>query len=243
MIPIKFVLIILTASVFFTFSPQVESVLVVESNVSNTDEVKKVSTEPKTQISQKDTPDKDVSKQKQSKQGQDKVTWRDNPNGCDMSEQYVAKSDFSCINKPKVNQGSTPQTAPQPPQAPPNGLNERERITYDFYTSRGFTHTATAYLMGTIKQESVFDHTVYGDNGRALGLFQWHPDRRVGMPMTFQGQLQWSVQELQNSYPEILSTLKTSNNRSQVMGAIQGWIRYGHAGRRYEYARQYLSSF
>lgn len=251
MIPIKFAFVTIVSFAFFTFSPQIKSVLTAGNNVDNTNTLKSVSAEQEQPDSQKDTSTKHVSntdkKKKQPSQGQDPVTWRDNPNNCDMSEQYVAKSDFSCIDKPDPNpinnQGSSSQTASQATQRTSVSLGGRERVAYNFYRNRGFTHTATAYLMGTIKQESGFRPNAFGDGGVAYGIYQWHPNRRAGMPDSFRGQLQWSVKELRQEYPSILSTFKTSSNPSKMTSAIYSWIRYGHTGKRYQYARIYLRKF
>ena len=56
-----------------------------------------------------------------------------------------------------------------------------------------------AGVAGNIDIESEFDTKAVGDGGKALGLGQWHPDRRVGMDilnMSFEDQVSYLIEDL-----------------------------------------------
>lgn len=168
---------------------------------------------------------------KQKEVQEPKKTWRDNPNDCDMETQFIREDNLECLDKPVEPK----QVAVQ--------ANSAEQIVRDFYLSQGFTPAATAYLMGTIRQESGFRPNAIGDGGLAHGIFQWHPNRRWDMPNDLLGQLHFSVKEMDRDTPGTVQTLKNSNDPNVVASTIKRWIRYGHAGSRYIFAEQYLGSF
>lgn len=121
---------------------------------------------------------------------------------------------------------------------------QREQQAINYFLSQGFTPTATAYLVGSLKWESGFDPARSGDGGKALGLNQWWPDRRVGMPATFEGQLQWVIKDMQSDSMSkgVLQTMQTSNDAAAVKAAIEQWTRWGVLGDRWVYAEQILSN-
>lgn len=52
---------------------------------------------------------------------------------------------------------------------------------YQFYIGRGYSPPQAAALAGNAMAESRGSTTVTGDAGKALGLFQWHPDRQANL--------------------------------------------------------------
>ena len=82
---------------------------------------------------------------------------------------------------------------------------------FEFFTSRGFSETQSAGIVGNLIAESgrsLPAHGPAGDGGKAKGIAQWHPGRRrifeqvYGKPWqdsTFNDQLQFIVWELSNS--------------------------------------------
>lgn len=52
---------------------------------------------------------------------------------------------------------------------------------YQFFLDRGYSHHATAGILGNIRAESNFNTRDVGDGGRARFLAQWHPDRQAGL--------------------------------------------------------------
>lgn len=52
---------------------------------------------------------------------------------------------------------------------------------YQFYVNKGYSPVQAAALAGNAMAESAGRPTVTGDAGKALGLFQWHPDRQANL--------------------------------------------------------------
>lgn len=69
-----------------------------------------------------------------------------------------------------------PSGTPLPVRLPPNTTG-RDKQAYDYFISQGWTPAQAAALAGNIRGESGFDETQVGDNGDAVGIGQWHPDR------------------------------------------------------------------
>ena len=75
-----------------------------------------------------------------------------------------------------------------------------------------------AAIVGNAQKESFarLDPTAVGDNGSALGVFQWRLDRRENMealgnaPLSREQQMQWFVKELQQ-YPNLINYLNSDN--------------------------------
>lgn len=67
------------------------------------------------------------------------------------------------------------QTARQPaPEA-----QQAIQIGSNILSRRGWSTPAIAGILGNLQAESNFSTTVAGDGGQAIGLAQWHPDRRA----------------------------------------------------------------
>lgn len=56
-----------------------------------------------------------------------------------------------------------------------------QQRAYQYYLSRGYSAPQAAALAGNAMVESSGRTAVLGDKGKALGLFQWHPDRQANL--------------------------------------------------------------
>lgn len=64
-------------------------------------------------------------------------------------------------------------------QGPDSAEQERSaKEGYDQYLAMGATPSIAAAMIAQEKRESGFDSSARGDNGQAMGLYQWHADRR-----------------------------------------------------------------
>lgn len=117
-----------------------------------------------------------------------------------------------------------------------NAPNEKIEYAVDYYLSEGLTVNGTAYLVGSLAWESGLDPNAVGDGGKAKGLNQWWKPRREGMPDTFEGQLEWALDEMERDSPGTLEVLKTANDEDEIKQAIRQWTRWGIQGKRWEYA-------
>ena len=54
-----------------------------------------------------------------------------------------------------------------------------------YFMSQGWTKEQAAGIVGNIQKESMFNYKALGDNGKAFGLAQWHPDRQADFKKAF----------------------------------------------------------
>lgn len=76
-------------------------------------------------------------------------------------------------------------------EEPPPGAKEapadpnRERRAMQFFQDQGWTKEQSAGLVANIKRESEYNPNAVGDNGKAYGIAQWHPDRQADFKKQF----------------------------------------------------------
>lgn len=109
-----------------------------------------------------------------------------------------------------------------------------------FYIDSGMTKTAAAYLVGNLVAESGLDENNVGDGGLALGLAQWHPNRRPDMPADFHGQLKFVLIEMQRQTPSAHSIIFNDPTPSEASYAMKVFEAYGVEGGRGTYANYIL---
>lgn len=111
------------------------------------------------------------------------------------------------------------------------------------------TKEQAAGIAGNIQIESSFDTRAVGDRGQALGIAQWHPDRRVGLDiknMSFEQQVDHLIKELQTEKTWIgydgLNKLKRAKTPEKAAEIIDKYFERssGEAlGSRKQYANYY----
>ena len=79
-------------------------------------------------------------------------------------------------------------------------------------------------ILANMEYESALDSTVWGDEGTSFGLCQWHENRCRSLflfcqengyaPDSVIGQMRYLEKELTEEYPELLTYLRTVENRS-----------------------------
>jgi hypothetical protein len=75
---------------------------------------------------------------------------------------------------------------PSPPSpAPLMDEKERERGAMEYFQEQGWTKEQAAGIVANIKRESAFKPDAVGDNGKAYGIAQWHPDRQEAFKKYF----------------------------------------------------------
>jgi len=98
--------------------------------------------------------------------------------------------------KDKVDEaiGLNGPTGAAKPSAPASGT---EQSTVAYFVSKGWTKEQAAGIVANLKQEnSNFDPKKLGDNGQAVGIAQWHPDRQAAFKAQYGKELsQASLQE------------------------------------------------
>lgn len=110
-----------------------------------------------------------------------------------------------------------------------------EEYCYSFLTNNmGLNTAAASGLLANFAAESSFNPSLSGDSGSSYGLCQWNRDRKASLVSycnahglnyaTLYGQLSYMYYELQNNYPELLATLRSTANTSN--GAYNAGYRF-----------------
>ena len=100
-----------------------------------------------------------------------------------------------------------------------------EEYCYNYLVNTmGLNTAAAAGLLANFEQESSFNPTLSGDSGSSYGLCQWNKSRKTALInycnsngldySSLYGQLSYLFYELQNEYPSLLSTLRSTANNS-----------------------------
>ena len=124
---------------------------------------------------------------------------------------------------------------------------ERINEVMGILQENGLSKQGTAYLTGNFIAES---HLIpcgnYGDGGLALGLGQWHPNRRYDMPCGLKEQIEWALNvEMPRdagSHRNLAEVLKDATATPyELLANIEGYERYGIEGNRKMYGEQILN--
>ena len=110
-----------------------------------------------------------------------------------------------------------------------------EEYCYNFLVNNmGLNTAAAAGLLANFEQESSFNPSLSGDSGSSYGLCQWNKSMKTALInycnsngldySSLYGQLSYLYYELQNEYPSLLSTLRSTANNSS--GAYNAGYRF-----------------
>ena len=127
----------------------------------------------------------------------------------DWKRAKFAAGEFMNGNGKKYGEDEpTPAPAPAAQQNKPGTVNskakaggvEQERQAMEFFQKQGWTKEQAAGLAANIKRESSFDPNAVGDNGKAYGIAQWHPDRQAEFKKKFGKDIKGSTIEEQMAF-------------------------------------------
>ena len=109
------------------------------------------------------------------------------------------------------------------------------RRAFEFYRQLGYQPHQAAAMAGNAAWESSGRTDIRGDGGKALGLFQWHPDRQENLnrfatqygldPKAEGTQLQFADWELKNTEKKAGDQLFASRNLKEANDAALGYLR------------------
>lgn len=94
-------------------------------------------------------------------------------------------------------------------------FKDKEHRVIQYFKDKGFPSHVAIGIAANLKYESNYDVNVVGDNGKAKGLMQWHPDRRAKLSnfdlTSFQGNLDAAYYELtkgqeKNNFKKVLKS-------------------------------------
>lgn len=114
----------------------------------------------------------------------------------------------------------------------------RDALAY--YMDAGLSKTAAAYLVGDLVAESSLNQDDVGDGGLALGIAQWHPNRREDMPADFHGQLSFVLTEMRRETPDAYQLMMDDPTPDEATLAMKAWEAYGIEAGRGAYAQYIL---
>ena len=96
--------------------------------------------------------------------------------------------------------GGRPAQGPgQQPALPRNAAATQDQWNKDLsqLMGKGWTKDQAAGILGNLDQESGGNHQIVGDEGKAYGLAQWHPDRQANFAKKFGHDIRQSTHEEQ----------------------------------------------
>jgi hypothetical protein len=116
-----------------------------------------------------------------------------------------------------------------PTQVKPVSETGSEKEALDFFIKKGWTPAQSAGIVANLKNESQFKTDAVGDNGKAYGIAQWHPDRQekfkevMGKPIqqsNFKEQLNFVDWELRNSEKRAGELLKKTTTPAEAAKVV-----------------------
>lgn len=113
----------------------------------------------------------------------------------------------------------------------------------------GLTKEQAAGLAGNIMQESGFNPKAVGDNGKAHGIAQWHPNRRKNIDIlntSFEDQVTYLIKELKGPEKYALMRLRSTGNFSRAATVVDHYYERSskqHTESRIKYAKDFLKLF
>lgn len=86
-------------------------------------------------------------------------------------------------------------------------IEDKKAIAYNKFTQAGYAPHHAAAIIGNLEHESGLNTGAVGDQGKAKGIAQWHPDRwrtleqfaKGGNPYDFSTQVDFIIHELDNN--------------------------------------------
>jgi len=119
----------------------------------------------------------------------------------------------------------------------PNSERKKLDAGMQYFTDSGLSIEESAAIMANFKHESRFDVNATGDNGKAFGIGQWHPDRQanykklfgstmqgdaamLGEDEAYKRQLKFARYELDHSERGALALMRSENGTARISGEI-----------------------
>lgn len=160
-------------------------------------------------------------------------------------------------------QGYSAAAAERPVREEAINVTERHQTALNHFQGRGWSPAQAAGIVGNLMAESSssLSTTIVGDGGQAIGLAQWHPDRRAnarreGFDLTsLQGALdfvQWELENTESAAGRRLKAARTPQEAADIFalhflrpaGAQTGDAnQVGHIDRRRSNAAQLFRSY
>lgn len=104
----------------------------------------------------------------------------------------------------------------------PAGGSKEEQAAMAYFQAQGWTREQAAGLAANIKRESAFRPDAVGDNGKAYGIGQWHPDRQAEFKKKFGKDIQGSSMEEQMAFMHYELTQGNERKAGNILRGTTG---------------------
>jgi hypothetical protein len=151
------------------------------------------------------------------------------PNGSDSTEQRLWDG-FERFGNGLRGRGASTMAELNQKTAVGNGAQlEQARSDVEWYMNHGLSRERAIGMVANSSRESGLDERAVGDNGKAVGLFQWHPDRQAIYERTFgrplasashEEQLGYSLWELQHHERAAGDALMKASSASEAAAKV-----------------------
>lgn len=141
----------------------------------------------------------------------------------DWERVKFAAGEFWSGNGKKYGE-QAPEAPPSAP-APAKGTSQ-DQAAMTYFQSQGWTKDQAAGLVANIKRESAMNPAAVGDNGKAYGIAQWHPDRQAEFQKLFGKPIQGSTLEEQLAF---MQYELTQGNERKAGNLLKGATRADEA--------------
>ncbi|HDR8944326.1 TPA: phage tail protein [Burkholderia vietnamiensis] len=151
------------------------------------------------------------------------------PNGSDSAEQRIWDG-FERFGNSLRGRGPYTMSQLNTKTSVGNGAQlEQARSMVEWYVNHGLSRERAIGMVANASRESGLDERAVGDNGKAVGLFQWHPDRQALYEKTFgrplalasrEEQIAYSLLELQSSEKAAGNALLQSNTSGGAAAVV-----------------------
>lgn len=156
----------------------------------------------------------------------------------------------SSSNTSNGNSSDTADSASNSDVPTGGGGTGNARTAMQFFINKGLTPAQAAGVVGNLQAESGpnLNISAVGDGGQAIGIAQWHPDRRAnfqrafGKPFsesTFRDQLNFIWWEFQNTERSAFNRLKRTTTATQAAAVVDQYYERSsgaHRTKRMRYA-------
>ena len=116
---------------------------------------------------------------------------------------------------------AAPGTVNSTGKSPAGGAKE-EQAAMAYFQAQGWTKEQAAGLAANIKRESAFRPDAVGDNGKAYGIGQWHPDRQAEFKKKFGKDIQGSSMEEQMAFMHYELTQGNERKAGNILRGTTG---------------------
>lgn len=139
----------------------------------------------------------------------------------DWKRAKFAAGEFMSGNGKAYGSDDTP-APPAAASAPPSTGGTAQARAMAYFQAQGWSREQAAGLAANISRESAFNPGAVGDNGKAYGIGQWHPDRQAEFKKKFGKDIQGSTLEEQMAFMHYELTQGNEREAGNILRGTTG---------------------